>query len=64
MPATGPHANERPKRRPPAATSGQLASYIEDMLREMERLAAGSDLRALRALLRKAREEAGRHAQE
>lgn len=44
------------------ATSVQRALYIEDMVRELERLARGPDLERLRDLLQLAREEARKRA--
>lgn len=44
------------------AAATQTAEYIEDMLRQLERLAAGSELTRLAELLVSAREEARRNA--
>jgi hypothetical protein len=55
-----PEAEEAPQMF--AATAVQRALYIEDMVRELERLAKGADLERLRDLLRLAREEARRKA--
>ncbi len=43
-------------------TSAETAEYIEDMARQLERLAAGSDLTRLAGLLAQARKEARRNA--
>ena len=44
------------------ATPADRAGYIEEMARELERLAVGRELERLRELLRLAREEARRRA--
>lgn len=44
------------------ASGAERAGYIEDLVRELERLAFGPELEALRAHLRYAREEAARIA--
>lgn len=43
-------------------TSAETAEYIEDMARQLERLAARSKLTRLRELLSEARQEARRRA--
>lgn len=52
---------ERPGQR--SATAAEIASYIADMTRELERLAAAAALDGLSVLLRRACEEATRTAE-
>lgn len=47
---------------PEIAANAQTAEYIEDMVHQLERLAAGSDLLRLAEILAQAREEARRAA--
>ncbi len=46
----------------PGSAASPTAGYIEEMVAEMEKLAAAEGLEALRFLLGRAREEAGRAA--